>query len=64
METEVTIIHVAVKNGNLEIQIPSQDAVQLWGLAKVIEKRADDIHRLGMAMANAETKKPRIVLPQ
>jgi hypothetical protein len=63
MAEEITIIQITMKDGNLQIHINSQDAIQLWGLAKVIEKRADDIHRLGMAMANAETKKPRIVLP-
>ena len=48
MAEEVTIILITIKDGNLQIHINSQDAVQLWGLAKVIEKRADDIHRMGM----------------
>lgn len=64
MAAEVTIILITMKDGNLEIHINSQDAVQLWGLAKIIEKRADDIHRMGMAIANGGSKKPRLVLPQ
>lgn len=62
---EVTILVVTIKDGNLEIHINSQDAIQLWGLAKVIEKRADQIHNLGLAMANAQAnnKKPRLVVP-
>jgi hypothetical protein len=59
MAEEVDIIRISVVDGNLNIRINSMDAVQLWGLAKIIEKRADEIHFQGMMIANQ--KKPRII---
>ena len=58
---QVVVLVTITKEGSLEIRINGTDALQLWGLAKIIEKRADELHFQGMAMANQ--KKPRILRP-
>ena len=56
----ILIVQVASVEGNLQITIPSNDAMLLWGIAKMIEKRADEVHFQAMSMV---TKKSKLVVP-
>ena len=60
MAEEVVIIHIAVGDKGLEVHINSDDYMMLWGLARLIEKRADDVQM--RAMSAVTSKKPRLVV--
>jgi hypothetical protein len=61
MAEEVIIVQVSVVDGNLQIAIPSNDAMMLWGIAKMIEKRADEVHYQAMSMV--ASKKSKLAVP-
>jgi hypothetical protein len=57
----LVIVQVVSIEGNLQINIPSNDAMLLWGIAKMIEKRADEVHFQAMSMI--QSKKSKLVVP-
>jgi hypothetical protein len=60
-EEVTTIVKVAMGQDGLIVQIPSNDYMLLWGIAKLIEKRADEVQFQTMSMAAA--KKPKLFKP-
>jgi hypothetical protein len=56
-EEVTTIVNVAMGPDGLIVQIPSNDYMLLWGIAKLIEKRADEVQFQTMSMAAAKTKR-------
>jgi hypothetical protein len=62
MAEEVTIIvNIVMGPDGLIVQIPSNDYMLLWGIAKLIEKRADEVHFQQMSMLAA--KKSKLLVP-
>ena len=62
MAEEVTIIvSIVMGPDGLVVQIPSNDYMLLWGIAKLIDKRADEVQFQQMSMMAA--KKSKIVVP-
>ena len=59
---EVTIIvSIVMGPDGLVVQIPSNDYMLLWGIAKLIDKRADVLQFQQMSML--ASKKSKIVVP-